>query len=343
MVWTTVSLSCLLGTGWMFGFMYMQVTPVFIYLFTIVNASQGILIFVFHCLLNRRLMKAFQTALTRKGWDYRFFRRTREDESKLWTRSSRSNAIRVVSRLETRGSNLASSSSDRALQYLERYQSKPTSTTYRLDERQSFPAPKITVCQAPSFKKSEEEIKSYINYSLSEFTERVGYHLNEITQRCKLDIDWDCYPNGGSVHGHMHMEVDLHSATAVSTFLDERVFAGVRSSGTYRNPCRLLSDTHDTRSTFSFDLHLPAPCHRLRYSVNVKTPNQAFDENSYLWIYFPEDIVDVLVEKEAYNLMQAVGEFGGCLGMFLGISLVSVYESPCRLIELLAARRIGIG
>ncbi|CAG0902210.1 unnamed protein product [Darwinula stevensoni] len=39
-VWTTTSLSCLLGIGWIFGFFYMQVTPVFIYLFTIINASQ---------------------------------------------------------------------------------------------------------------------------------------------------------------------------------------------------------------------------------------------------------------------------------------------------------------
>ncbi|CAG0900854.1 unnamed protein product [Darwinula stevensoni] len=37
---TTVSLSCLLGTGWVFGFLYMQVTPIFVYAFTIVNASQ---------------------------------------------------------------------------------------------------------------------------------------------------------------------------------------------------------------------------------------------------------------------------------------------------------------
>ncbi|CAG0890186.1 unnamed protein product [Darwinula stevensoni] len=85
----------------------------------------------------------------------------------------------------------------------------------------------------------------------------------------------------------------------------------------------------------------PPPCHRLRYALDVRTPKQAFDEYSYLWIYFSEDIVEVLVEKEAYDLIQVVGEFGGCLGMFLGISLVSIYESLDRLIRFLVAKRIA--
>ncbi|CAG0884253.1 unnamed protein product [Darwinula stevensoni] len=38
---TTLTLSCLLGIGWVFGFFYMQITPVFAYFFTIANASQA--------------------------------------------------------------------------------------------------------------------------------------------------------------------------------------------------------------------------------------------------------------------------------------------------------------
>ncbi|CAG0886100.1 unnamed protein product [Darwinula stevensoni] len=38
---TTLTLSCLLGIGWVFGFLYMQITPVFAYFFTIANASQA--------------------------------------------------------------------------------------------------------------------------------------------------------------------------------------------------------------------------------------------------------------------------------------------------------------
>ncbi|CAG0896106.1 unnamed protein product, partial [Darwinula stevensoni] len=86
----------------------------------------------------------------------------------------------------------------------------------------------------------------------------------------------------------------------------------------------------------------PPPCNRLRYTVEVSPPSDAFDNNGYVWIYFSEDILEVLVEKEAYDLIQAVGEFGGCLGMFLGISLVSLYESLDRVIRFFVAKRIGI-
>ncbi|CAG0897239.1 unnamed protein product [Darwinula stevensoni] len=86
----------------------------------------------------------------------------------------------------------------------------------------------------------------------------------------------------------------------------------------------------------------PPPCHRLRYAVDVRTPNEAFNKYSYLWIYFSEDIIEILVEKEVYDLIQAVGEFGGCLGMFLGISLVSLYETLDRLIRFFIARRIAV-
>ncbi|CAG0902097.1 unnamed protein product [Darwinula stevensoni] len=38
---STFTLTCLLGIGWIFGFFYMEVTPVFAYVFTILNASQA--------------------------------------------------------------------------------------------------------------------------------------------------------------------------------------------------------------------------------------------------------------------------------------------------------------
>lgn len=48
----------LLGLTWIFGFLAVNapgtetVSYVFTYLFTIVNSCQGVLLFIFHCLLN---------------------------------------------------------------------------------------------------------------------------------------------------------------------------------------------------------------------------------------------------------------------------------------------------
>ena len=43
-------------------------------------------------------------------------------------------------------------------------------------------------------------------------------------------------------------------------------------------------------------------------------------------IDFIENTADILTENQSYDFVQMVGEFGGCLGLFLGISLVSIYE-----------------
>ena len=79
------------------------------------------------------------------------------------------------------------------------------------------------------------------------------------------------------------------------------------------------------------------PCRLLRYSVYVRPPEHISYELGYVRIYFAEDIIGVLIEKQAYDFIQAVGGFGGCLGMFLGVFL---YVSLDRLTRLLVARRV---
>ena len=71
------------------------------------------------------------------------------------------------------------------------------------------------------------------------------------------------------------------------------------------------------------------PCQLIRYSVEVQ-PSEKIESGedvvTQIRIYFVEKTAEVLTERQAYDFIQAVGEFGGCLGMFLGISLVSLYE-----------------
>ncbi|XP_037089499.1 adhesion G-protein coupled receptor F3-like [Pollicipes pollicipes] len=59
-------LSCLLGVQWTVGYLLVDGSNVFDYVFTVLNCSQGILIFVFHCLLRSRtrqiLLGRFNTA-----------------------------------------------------------------------------------------------------------------------------------------------------------------------------------------------------------------------------------------------------------------------------------------
>ncbi|CAG0896207.1 unnamed protein product [Darwinula stevensoni] len=439
-----------------------------------------------------------------------------------------------------------------ALQYLERYRSKPTSTIYRLDERQRFPPPKISVCRTPSFKRREMELKSFYNTSFPTFVkhhaflldntivgewrptlfinegednsknfelnlcytlhhnkslgfggERSGYYLefdmtpysndknttywevnihrdltwasmymtstyttvrvnsgtyNHVTLSAKdvhqlntqnypcesmdgysrdegednsknfeLNLCYTLHHNislgfGGERSGYYlefvltpcsndthttYWEVNIHrdlrwaSMYMTSTYTTVRVNSGtynhvtlsakdVHQLNTQNYPCesmdgysrdecmdtcllegiypqlscrlasmnvslplcdnmgeivnmtrtyqRLLTNTRQS----DLNCSCPPPCNRLRYTMEVGTQKNSFDDNGNIWIYFPEDIVEVLVEKEAYDLIQAVGEFGGCLGMFLGISLVSLYESLDQLIRIFIARRVGI-
>ena len=50
----------LLGITWLFGLLsFNSDTIIFKYIFTIFNSLQGLMIFLFHCLLNRQVRKVF--------------------------------------------------------------------------------------------------------------------------------------------------------------------------------------------------------------------------------------------------------------------------------------------
>ncbi|XP_064077637.1 mucin-17-like [Macrobrachium nipponense] len=57
------SLNCLLGTTWVFGFLYINTGHVFAYIFTIFNASQGLMILVLHCIVNESVRTAILNSL----------------------------------------------------------------------------------------------------------------------------------------------------------------------------------------------------------------------------------------------------------------------------------------
>ncbi|XP_042238240.1 latrophilin-like protein LAT-2 [Homarus americanus] len=57
------SLNCLLGTSWVFGLLYVNTGHFFAYLFTILNASQGVMILVLHCLVNDSVRSAVIVSL----------------------------------------------------------------------------------------------------------------------------------------------------------------------------------------------------------------------------------------------------------------------------------------
>lgn len=51
-----IALLCLLGLTWAFGLMYVnESTVVMAYLFTIFNSLQGMFIFIFHCVLQKKV------------------------------------------------------------------------------------------------------------------------------------------------------------------------------------------------------------------------------------------------------------------------------------------------
>lgn len=57
------SLNCLLGTTWVFGFLYINTGHIFAYIFTIFNASQGLMILVLHCIVNDSVRTAIINSL----------------------------------------------------------------------------------------------------------------------------------------------------------------------------------------------------------------------------------------------------------------------------------------
>lgn len=53
-----IALLCLLGLTWAFGLMYInESTVIMAYLFTIFNSLQGMFIFIFHCILQKKVSK----------------------------------------------------------------------------------------------------------------------------------------------------------------------------------------------------------------------------------------------------------------------------------------------
>ncbi|GAA6072755.1 adhesion G protein-coupled receptor L3 isoform X1, partial [Tachysurus ichikawai] len=51
-----IALLCLLGLTWAFGLMYVnENTVIMAYLFTIFNSLQGMFIFIFHCVLQKKI------------------------------------------------------------------------------------------------------------------------------------------------------------------------------------------------------------------------------------------------------------------------------------------------
>lgn len=53
-----IALLCLLGLTWAFGLMYVnESTVIMAYLFTIFNSLQGMFIFIFHCVLQKKVGK----------------------------------------------------------------------------------------------------------------------------------------------------------------------------------------------------------------------------------------------------------------------------------------------
>lgn len=59
-----IALLCLLGLTWAFGLMYVnESTVVMAYLFTIFNSLQGMFIFIFHCVLQKKVQSSTSNAL----------------------------------------------------------------------------------------------------------------------------------------------------------------------------------------------------------------------------------------------------------------------------------------
>ena len=87
---------------------------------------------------------------------------------------------------------------------------------------------------------------------------------------------------------------------------------------------------------------LPA-CNRSVYTVQVQS---FFDKRSTLvskiFVYVPFDSSGILTEVSSYDITQMVGELGGCVGMFTGVSLISIYTLLERRFTSFFARRIKV-
>lgn len=56
-----LALEVLLGLTWVFGYFYISEAAIpMAYLFTVFNSLQGVFIFVFHCILNKKVRKEYE-------------------------------------------------------------------------------------------------------------------------------------------------------------------------------------------------------------------------------------------------------------------------------------------
>ena len=70
----TIILVFLLGLTWLFGLLFVNAqTIAFAYIFTILNTLQGMFIFVFHCLLNEKVVILKFSIISRLSVDLRVF------------------------------------------------------------------------------------------------------------------------------------------------------------------------------------------------------------------------------------------------------------------------------
>lgn len=64
-----IALLCLLGLTWAFGLMYInESTVIMAYLFTIFNSLQGMFIFIFHCILQKKVRSLRQKDEAGQEW-----------------------------------------------------------------------------------------------------------------------------------------------------------------------------------------------------------------------------------------------------------------------------------
>ena len=59
-------------------------------------------------------------------------------------------------------------------------------STYRIEERSSTPAPKITVCRIPSFDIDFEASEAFFDHNLTSFIEDFGTPLGYVMQSCSI-------------------------------------------------------------------------------------------------------------------------------------------------------------
>ncbi|CAG0894959.1 unnamed protein product [Darwinula stevensoni] len=94
---------------------------------------------------------------------------------------------------------------------------------------------------------------------------------------------------------------------------------------------RFLRDGYNQMNKERFwklNCNCPQPCKMIQFTTQAMPPElgDSGNRSALVHVYFPSREVEVLVEHESYDLNQMVGELGGCVGLFLGVSLVSVYE-----------------